>query len=32
MVKRGKWISIADLPSLPMTGLTRKILKADGII
>jgi A/G-specific adenine glycosylase len=32
MVKRGKWVAIADLPSLPITGLTRKILKAEGII
>jgi len=31
-VKRGKWVAIADLPLLPITGLTRKILKADGII
>jgi A/G-specific adenine glycosylase len=30
--KRGQWVSIGDLPSLPITGLTRKILKADGII
>jgi A/G-specific adenine glycosylase len=28
----GKWIAIHDLPALPLTGLTRKILKADGVI
>jgi A/G-specific adenine glycosylase len=27
-----KWIAIDDLPALPLTGLTRKILKADGVI
>ena len=32
IVKRGKWVAIADLPALPITGLTRKILKADGVI
>jgi len=31
-LQRGKWIAIADIPRLPITGLTRKILKADGII
>jgi len=29
---RGKWIAIDKVPHLPITGLTRKILKADGII
>jgi len=29
---RGKWIAIDEIPHLPITGLTRKILKADGII
>jgi len=29
---RGKWVSIKTIPQLPITGLTRKILKADGII
>jgi len=29
---RGKWIPIAKVLDLPITGLTRKILKADGII
>lgn len=29
---RGKWITIDRVPDLPITGLTRKILKADGII
>ena len=28
----GKWIAIAKIPTLPLTGLTRKILRADGII
>jgi A/G-specific adenine glycosylase len=28
----GKWIAIERIPHLPITGLTRKILKADGII
>jgi A/G-specific adenine glycosylase len=28
----GKWVSIARIPAIPITGLTRKILKADGII
>jgi A/G-specific adenine glycosylase len=27
-----KWIAIRDLPAMPITGLTRKILKAAGII
>jgi A/G-specific adenine glycosylase len=29
---RGRWISIDRLPQIPITGLTRKILKAGGII
>jgi len=29
---KGKWIPIADISHLPITGLTRKILKAAGII
>jgi len=29
---RGRWIAIPQIPQLPITGLTRKILKADGII
>jgi A/G-specific adenine glycosylase len=29
---RGKWIAIETIPELPITGLTRKILKAGGII
>ena len=29
---KGKWIAMAGIPQLPITGLTRKILKADGII
>jgi A/G-specific adenine glycosylase len=29
---RGRWIAIDEVPDLPLTGLTRKILKADGII
>lgn len=29
---KGKWIEIGCIPQLPITGLTRKILKADGII
>jgi A/G-specific adenine glycosylase len=28
----GKWIPVANIPHLPITGLTRKILKAAGII
>jgi A/G-specific adenine glycosylase len=28
----GNWIPIAELPQVPITGLTRKILKAAGII
>ncbi len=29
---RGKWVAIEAIPELPITGLTRKILKAGGII
>ena len=29
---KGKWIAIDRIPLLPLTGLTRKILKADCII
>lgn len=29
---RAKWVAINQIPHLPITGLTRKILKADGII
>lgn len=29
---RGRWIAIQDLSTLALTGLARKILKADGII
>ena len=29
---KGKWIPVANIPHLPLTGLTRKILKAAGII
>jgi A/G-specific adenine glycosylase len=29
---QGKWIPVANIPHLPITGLTRKILKAAGII
>ena len=28
----GKWVAIAKIPHLPLTGLTRKVLKAGGII
>jgi hypothetical protein len=28
----GKWVAIDRIPQLPLTGLTRKILKASGII
>jgi A/G-specific adenine glycosylase len=31
-VAKGKWIPIDRIPLLPLTGLTRKILRADGII
>ena len=29
---RGKWVAIDRIPDLPLTGLARKVLKADGII
>jgi A/G-specific adenine glycosylase len=29
---KGKWIAIDRIPKIPITGLTRKILKADGVI
>jgi A/G-specific adenine glycosylase len=29
---KGKWIAIDRIPQIPITGLTRKILKASGII
>ncbi|MGH9648770.1 MAG: A/G-specific adenine glycosylase [Bryobacteraceae bacterium] len=29
---RGAWVAIETIPRLPITGLTRKILRADGII
>ena len=29
---KGKWVAIDRLPQIPITGLTRKILKASGII
>jgi A/G-specific adenine glycosylase len=29
---RGKWVAIDQIPQLPLTGLARKVLKADGII
>jgi A/G-specific adenine glycosylase len=29
---KGKWVPAANLPQMPITGLTRKILKAAGII
>ena len=29
---KGKWIAIERIPELPITGLTRKILKAGGVI
>ncbi len=31
-VARGRWIAFAEIKTLPLTGLTRKILKAAGII
>ena len=30
--RRGRWIPIHEIPELPLTGLARKILRADGII
>lgn len=29
---KGKWVAIEKIPDIPITGLTRKILKASGII
>ncbi len=29
---KSKWVAIGKIPGVPITGLTRKILKADGII
>jgi hypothetical protein len=29
---KGKWIPVADISHFPITGLTRKILKAAGVI
>ena len=29
---KGKWVAIEKIPNIPITGLTRKILKAGGII
>jgi hypothetical protein len=29
---RGKWVAIEEIAQLPITGLTRKVLKASGII
>jgi hypothetical protein len=29
---KGKWVAIERIPQIPITGLTRKILKAGGII
>jgi hypothetical protein len=29
---RGRWVAIDEIKTLPLTGLTRKILKAAGII
>jgi A/G-specific adenine glycosylase len=29
---RGEWVAIDRIPLLPITGLTRKVLKAGGII
>jgi hypothetical protein len=30
--EKGEWIAAEHIPRLPITGLTRKILKASGII
>jgi adenine-specific DNA glycosylase len=30
--RQGTWIALQRIPELPITGMTRKILKADGII
>ncbi len=32
LAAKGKWIAIDHIPQMPITGLTRKILKAGGII
>ncbi|MFZ3263986.1 MAG: A/G-specific adenine glycosylase [Terriglobales bacterium] len=32
LAARGKWVGIDEIPRLPITGLTRKVLKAGGII
>ena len=32
LAAKGKWIAIDRIPQIPITGLTRKILKAGGII
>jgi A/G-specific adenine glycosylase len=32
LAAKGKWIAIDRIPQMPITGLTRKILKAGGII
>jgi hypothetical protein len=29
---RGKWVAVERIAEIPITGLTRKILKAGGII
>jgi len=29
---KGKWVAVERIPEIPITGLTRKILKAGGII
>ena len=31
-IRRGKWVAVETIPQLPITGLTRKILKAGGVI
>jgi len=32
VARKGKWIAADRIPHMPITGLTRKILKAGGII
>ena len=32
LASRGKWVAIEEIPAMPITGLTRKILKVEGII
>jgi hypothetical protein len=32
LAHQGKWIAIERIPQIPITGLTRKILRAGGII